>query len=361
MKFHAMTLSLVALAATSVMADHTKDQTMRSDRMMKNDTARMDERVDHSTYPAFRDFATDSAGPRAFKKRTYTQEYPFYRQGSFTYTPKTEVDPWVRTAIYPDLVPVREVAAKVAEIQAENAREAAEFRAYAAKARSQGWTNVAAVYDYIAGDHERTAAKTANWLSDNNCPAPAVVTAASTDMSLDASVDHMIAMHESKFIDISTKLKTEKSETVRGLLIAQMTTISDHLRILRTLDRDMGLGRRELSAQLQSMMETTRTAHTSQEWSEMIAREDSGFYQTSSTSFAQTPYVIPADIQSEPRIVERTVTVERIVEKPVYVERIVERPVYAAPNTTIETQSTVKARVAGQRQTRSRGARRPAK
>lgn len=261
---------------------------------------------------------------------TYTEEYPYFRE-----------------VLYPDLPTVREIGEKVAMFNEHNRKHAAELRALADRSRTGGYTNIAEVYTFMAKDHDRGAQTATNWLVNCGCPVPAepTVTLAS-DITPRTSIEQQIDMHMKAYDDATKALETEKSFTVRGLYLMQMATSARHISILRELGHDTSIGRKELSARLQGMMDTTTitTASSYNEWIERVVTEDQEYF----ASLQPTPIIVaeqPAIEEPAPteRVVTREVIVEkqvdRIIEKPVYIERIVERP---APSTT---------RVAGRRQT----------
>lgn len=354
MKFHALTLclagSLFAVGAAAEDKTHSR---------MHSDTAVAGERVDHSSWPFAKPFKVHNQ----WTKNTYTQQYPFYKEGSVAYGPVAKIVP-DRIAFYLDLPPLSEVAAKIQEIHHHNAMEAAELRSLANRARALGWTNIAAVYDQIASDHSKGATFAANWLTDNNFPAPAMpstVTVADTMSEADIrnSVDRILDMHIKAYDETLTKLHNEKSSTVRGMYLMNLVTISRHIDWLEMLNSDVDRNRRDLSARLASELDATRTTRTAREWETMIFEEEWALYSTTTgPAIAQTPYVVPPDAE----IV--------VVEKPVYIERIVTAPAPQPTFTATETRSveTVPviaappAAVAGQREVRTRRpARRPAK
>jgi hypothetical protein len=269
--------------------------------------------------------------------------------GTYTYAGETL---YIRDVLYPDLPPVSEVAAKVTEITENNKKEAAELMAAAARARTDGWTNVAAVYEHMATDHNRGAEMTSNWLVSHgyNPPAaPAATTVA--DMPVRESIPYWIEHHQHMFEQAREKRQGERSSTVRGLHLMTMATTLNHISLLQSLQRDVALDRKTLSARLEAEMNPTATVMTEERLTRIVEEERAVYGTPTYTAQQLNPPVIV-----EERVVERTVevpverVVERIVEKPV--ERIVEKPVY------IERPAPA-ARTAGQRQTVRK--RRPAK
>lgn len=360
MKFHAMTLCAAAALLTSA-AFAQDTHRMHNDRV-DGVRAASNETVDHSSWPLVKPFKTDG-----YRDRRFTQEFPNYKENAWAYGPVADMPD--RMVFYPDLPSLSEVAAKIEDIHRHNAAEASEVRALANRARALGWNNIAAVYDQIASDHMRGATMASNWLLENNFTIPAgpsTVTVADnlSESEVAGSIDRLIDMHVKSYNDTTDKLHNEKSSTVRGMYLMQLTTIQRHLNLLRLLDRDVDRGRRDLSARLQSELDTTRTARGINEWNDMIFQEEWEIISTTyPTTVAQTPYVVPPD--TEIRIVEKPIIVERVVERPVPVEQPAAQPapVFTAPPTTVQAetiQPAPKTSVAGRRQTRVRP-RRPAK
>lgn len=310
MKFHALALCVLGAAATAAPA-------MAGDKH-------------HSTIAAERVTVTRSTAAPG----TYAYEERMYFIGN----------------LYPDLPPLDEVAAKVSDIVAAQQHEMAELAAMRGTATTAAYENVVTVYDAMIPDHDRLADFGADWLSRHGYSVPAAPTVTGVaDMSPGQSVEHVIAMHQEAFDSALAKRQGERSSTVRGMLLWQAATALRHLSWLRTLDRDVDMGRKTVSASLRG----TLNGEYSERLVEEILTEERTIYGT----VAQTPQVIeqvvevPVPVEKiveVERVVEKPVEkiVERVVEKPVYVEKIVEKPVYIN-----------RSRVAGQRGTY----RRPAK
>lgn len=292
MKFHALALCVVGAAATAApaCAGDKYQSTIAADRVTVTRT---------TTAPG-----------------TYAYEERMYFIGN----------------LYPDLPPIDEVAAKVSEIVTAQRTEIAHLSAMAPAARTAGYDNVVLVYDTMVPEHDRLADFGSDWLARHGYPVPAEnVNVTLSDMAPPESVEHMIAMHQESFDRALARRQGERSATVRGMLLWQAATANRHLSWLRTLDRDVDLGRRVASARLRASLNGEFSERTVEE----ILTEERALYGT----VAQEPQVIeqvvevPVTVEKiveVERIVEKPVEriVERVVEKPVYVERIVEKPVY---------------------------------
>lgn len=264
-----------------------------------------------------------------------------------------------RDILFPELTDIRDVAAKVSTIVENQRKEVAALRAVAPRATTAGYTNIAAVYTFMADDHARLADFGANWLRarDFDVPsAPAVIPAA--DMAPVESVDHHIHMHLESYNRALEQRRNEPSSTVRTMLLWSAATAARHISVLRTLDSDLDRGRKSMSARLQAQMDTTMVASSQTDILTRILQEDEEYFR--SVAVVTPPYVPQAPVVVEKeviveKIVEKPVIVERIVEKPVFTERIVERKIYV-------TRPQVRSQVAGRRQfTGARRIRRPAK
>ena len=311
MRFHALALCLVGVAATVIPASADEYRsTVQGERV----------NIRHKS-----DQSTDA---------NYYQEERMYFIGN----------------LYPDLPPESEVAAKVQSLVVKQKTEIAHLSAFIPSARTAGYENVAMVFDTMEDDHARLVDFASDWLSDRGYAVPAGETVALTDMGPAASVDHMIAMHEQGFNDALAARQGEKSSTVRGMLLWSAATSARHLSWLRQLDRDVEHGRKTASARLDATM---RTDIASEQLVERITIEDREMFGV----IGPTPTVLEQVVEV-PVVVERTVTVEKIVEKPVdrIVERVVEKPVERIVERRIYVDRPVQSRVAGQRQIR-----RPAK
>jgi len=261
-----------------------------------------------------------------------------------------------RDVLFPELQDERVVAEKVAEIISKQQQEAADLRAMSPAARTVGFENVGTVYDHMASDHMTLVDFGSQWLSARGYTVPAPPIAQTVSDSPADSVEHQIMMHEKALQDSLERRRTERSSTVRGMLLWGAATSTHHLSLLRTLDRDVDLGRKTTSAMLRMQLTTPGVATAST--SELIEQ-----YLVEERALFPEPPPAVAQVIVEERIVERIVekpvvqerVVERIVEKPVIVEKIVDRIVY------VDRPAGTTARVAGQRQAVRARARRPAK
>lgn len=257
-----------------------------------------------------------------------------------------------RDVLFPELQDERVVADKVAEIITKQRREAAELQAMSPAARTVGFENVSTVFDYMAADHTTLADFGSQWLTARGYPVPAPTMEMTVADSPADSVEHQIEMHEKALQEALEKRRTESSSTVRGMLLWGATTTTHHLTLLRTLDRDVDLGRKTTSAMLRMQLAPVGVATASS--NELIEQ-----YILEERALFPEPPAPVAQVVVEERIVEKPVIqekiVERIVEKPVVVEKIVEKIVY------VDRPAAAKSRVAGQRQTTRARARRPAK
>jgi len=262
---------------------------------------------------------------------------------------------YLREIPYPDLPPVAEVADKVTQIVVQQGTEVAELTAMAPAAETAGWTNVSTVYDRMAADHTQIEDFGQRWLTERGFPAPSAPSIAPAEFTTPrASIDDQLRMHEQSFNELLEMRRHEQSSTVRGMELWAATTTAIHISMLRTLDRDVDLGRRQVSASLEMELSGPYVASDQTSLTERMYAEDEAYYK----SIAPPPVVAVAP---EPEIIEKEVIVEKpvdrivekqvIVEKPVTVERIVERKVYV--DRPIQ-------KVAGKRQT-IRRVRRPAK
>jgi hypothetical protein len=251
--------------------------------------------------------------------------------------------------LYPDLPPLDEVASKVSEIVTSQEQEVAELTAYRPVAQTAGYENIVTVYDAMITDHDRLVDYGSQWLVRYGYTVPArptVTVAVSTAPT--ESLDHVIAMHQDVFNSCLEKRHSERSSTVRGMLLWEAATANRHIAWLRVVDHEIDLGRKTVSGRLRAAMNTDLT--TDRLVAE-ITTEDQAIF-----GVIQQPQVIEQVVEV-PVPVEKIVTVERIVEKPVdrIVERVVEKPVYV--DRIVEKPVYIKNKVAGRRSTY----RRPAK
>lgn len=355
MKFHAMALCLAGtLVAGGALAQDTRTD---MDRMHNEG------RVDHSSWPTQKPFVTSG---KSSQHITHTQYFPFYKEDAVgaNRVAYDDMGPWT---YYTDLPPLSDVAAKVTQIHDMNAREASEVRALATRASALGWSNIAAVYNQIASDHQTGATVAANWLTENHFTVPAEpATAAVADTMSEAdvrnSVDRLLDEHIKEYNETLDKLHSEKSSTVRGLYLMNLAAIQQHITWLQELQHDISSDRRDLSARLSASLDSTRGAHSLTEWNDMIINETWAQIQTTppTEAVATAPYVVPPDAQ--PQIVEKPVIIERIVERPAPPPAPVTVTPAPAPQPVITP--APRTNVAGERQIRAqrtRRHRRPAK
>lgn len=306
-----------------------------------------------ATYPGSPDHVVDHVALR----RMYRNPDPSQRDPYTGVSLHSGERLFYREVLFPDLVDERIVAQQVQDIVAKQHREIAALNALAPRAQTAGYTNVSTVYEHMDDDHSALANFASNWLAQRGYSVPAPPGAvAVADVSPEASVDQQIAMHEQALADALELRRTSRSSTVRGMALWAATNATEHLALLRTLDRDVDMGRRTLSAALRVQLAEPGTAVATNELIEQYVAEERTFVTTTTTAPQPEVHVIEVErIVERPveveriveRVVERPVVVERIVERPVYVERIVERP--------------VPSRVAGTRQTTRARARRPAR
>jgi hypothetical protein len=265
---------------------------------------------------------------------------------------------WSRDVLFPELQDERTVAQQVSDIVAKQQMEIATLNALAPRAQTAGYENINSVYQHMAMHHSHLADFGSSWLSQRGYTVPTAPTTVSVaDTEPAASIDQQIAMHE-KMLDEAMKMRREsRSSTVRTMLLWGATATMDHLSLLRTLDRDVDLNRKTLSAALRLQMAETGTSVASN--SELIE-------QYLAEERARFPMEAGADVQivKIERTIEVPVEVEKIVEKPVIVEKvvekIVEKPVYIQQPAVAARPA--KQQVAGRRQSTMRvRARRAAK
>lgn len=279
---------------------------------------------------------------------------------------KSDIYPYFREVMFPDLPSTAEVAAKVRDFNESNRREAAELRALGSRSRTAGFENVALVYEHMAQDHDRGADWAREWLVARafTVPAEPTITLAA-DVTPETSIQQQIDMHCKHYCDAKEQLRTERSSHVRGLRLMTMATSLEHISLLETLDSDVDRGRRTLSARLQAMMDGSLVAGSREEFYSRIDTEEREYWASIAPPAETYDTAIAADVpaaESTAREVYVDREVEKIVEKPVYVERIVEKPIYI----TLE-RPAMTSKVAGSRQSTRRTrttaarARRPAK
>jgi hypothetical protein len=340
MKFPALALCLAGTLASSgvAFADHTKDHTSYSGSTISTDQGPVD---------------------AAMLRKWYSNSDPNILDPYTGVSIHAGEHLWYRDVLFPELMDERVVAQQVSEIVAKQQQEIAELNTLAPRAQTAGFENISSVYQHMATHHTRLADFGSSWLSQRGYTVPTAPTTVSVaDETPEASIEHQIAMHE-KMLDEALAMRREsRSSTVRGMLLWGATATLDHLALLRTLDSDVDLNRKTLSASLRLQMAEPGTvvATNSQLIEEYLAEERARFPQEAGADvqIVQIEKQIEVPVQVE-KIVEKPVVVERVVEK------IVEKPVYIQqPAPTVTPRTTQ--RVAGRRQTTMRArARRPAK
>lgn len=240
MKFHALALGVAgALVSGAAFADHN---------MMPTAGARQYEQPGVMSYQG----TTYYHWPMT--TRPTTGAYTIHRTvaGTF-YTP----------AIYNDLPSIGEVGAKVSEIVTKQRQEVAMLSALAPRARTAGFDNIGTVYDVMIRDHQRIVGQGSNWLVSWHQPVPAEPMATmAADITPEASVDQQIDMHQQSFNEALDGMHNERSSTVRGLMLESASTAAHHISLLRTLDSDVEMGRKTVSARLNLILSPTGTSQT---------------------------------------------------------------------------------------------------
>lgn len=341
MKFPALALCLAGTLVSSgaAFADHTEDHTSYSGSTISTDRP-VDAEALRNWYrnpdPNLRDPYTGVS--------IHAGEHLYYRD-----------------VLFPELQDERIVAQQVSEIVSKQQEEIAALNALAPRAQTAGYENISTVYQHMATHHSRLADFGSSWLTQRGYSVPtAPTTVAAADVEPTASIDQQIAMHEKALNDALEMRRQSKSSTVRTMLLWSAVSTTDHLALLRTLDSDVDMDRKTLSASLRMQMaEPGTSVATNSELIEQYLAEERA-------RFPQEPGPDVQVVEIEKRI-EVPVEVEKIVEKPVVVEKvvekIVEKPVYIqqpAPAQAVTPRTTQ--RVAGRRQSTMRvRARRPAK
>jgi len=282
---------------------------------------------------------------------TVVDSYSSHSDGTpYRYT--TE-EGWVREVIYPNIPSESYVASKVQDIIRQNEQEIADLRTEGARAHTAGWENISTVYDVMVQDHQRAVDQSATWLTARNFDVPSMPSATTAaDVAPEASVDKQIEMHQMVFNESLDNTHSERSSTVRGMLLMNAATAARHISLLETLDRDVSLGRHNLSAALSNELNPTASA-------DMLARietEESALYKTTVAAVVITPAPVEAEVPEAPAPV--------VAQAPVPAPAPAPAVVAPAPAPTVVERRTFvnqPAKVLGQRQTTGRRrARRPA-
>jgi hypothetical protein len=267
----------------------------------------------------------------------------------------TTEEGWVREVIYPNLPTESYVASKVQDIVRQNEQEVADLRSEGARAHTAGWENISTVYDVMIQDHQRAIDQGSTWLTARNCDCPAMPSATTAaDVAPEASVEKQIEMHQMVFNESLDSIHNERSSTVRGMLLMSAATAARHISLLETLDRDVSLGRHNLSAALSNELNPTAS-------SDMLARietEESALYKTTVAEVVITPAPEVVEAPEAPEAPQVAAT-----PAPAPAPAPAATPAPAPAPTVVERRTFVNqpAKVLGQRQTTGRRrARRPA-
>lgn len=255
--------------------------------------------------------------------------------------------------MWPDLPSREYIARRATQIAMAQDHEIDELMALAPRERTAGYTNTFAVFESMAADHARLAHFCNDWLDYRGFPVPpppsmeVVVTTA--DDHPRQSVDEQLQEHQRMFGELLDQRANEHSATVRGMLLWAAATTARHITLLEILDRDIDMGRHQLSARLE--LELNPTLVASSEYMARIEREDHEYFASREQALV---YVVP--VQPAP-----TVTVQ-VPPPPAPAPPVVAEAPPPAPVTppAVVQRTIVRSRVAGHRQVRRRPYRRPA-
>jgi hypothetical protein len=251
--------------------------------------------------------------------------------------------------LFPELQDERTVAQQVSEIISMQQQEIAELNALAPRAQTAGFTNISTVYEHMAGDHAQLAAFASSWLSARGYPVPeppAAVTVA--DNAPEITVEQQIAMHQQMLDRVFEMRRQSPSSTVRGMLLWGATGTTAHLSLLRTLERDVDLGRKELSAALRMQLAEpgTLTASNANLIEQYVAEERSQFVTEETTAVAETQ---PAPEETQP-VTEQPQPEQPVTEQPQPAPAATTPTPQPNESSTINNRNTT-SRVMGRRQT----------
>lgn len=225
-----------------------------------------------------------------------------------------------RDVLFPDLQDERTVAQQVSEIVSMQQQEIAMLNALAPHAQTAGYTNISTVYQHMAGDHTQLVDFGSKWLSSRGYTVPtASDTVNVADTAPEITVQQQIAMHQ-QMMDHSLMMRRQSSSsTVRGMLLWSATGSAQHISLLRTLDRDVDLGRKDLSAALRIQLAEpgTLTASNTDLVEQYVAEERTLFATEEATAVAETE---PAPMVDQP-----------VTEQPTPDAPVVEAPAAPAP------------------------------
>jgi hypothetical protein len=235
---------------------------------------------------------------------------------------------WYRDLLYFPPPDIRYVRDRVVTIYTQERQESATLRAIAPRARSAGYENIAAVYEWMATDHDRGADFLRDWLRAYDFRIPADPgPGPGADAEPVASINMQIDMHVARFNDAIRQLQGEQSEAVHGMLKMQAATAARHLSALRMLERDVNFyGRKALSERLRALISQDVMLSTAQ--LDRIIEEEMAFFRAQYNSLINVtgPPPTPEFVQVIERVIDRQVVVDRVVEK--IVEKPVEKIIY---------------------------------
>jgi hypothetical protein len=161
---------------------------------------------------------------------------------------------------------LHEEAGKVADIVTANRLEAAELRTMGGTAQTAGWENIHSIYMDMAPDHERVATVGEDWLRNYgfNVRTETTTTTTTGSISPEGSVDAMMQHHEMVFNDMLNKAHAEDSLFVRGMELLTAATAARHLSELRWLNRNVDMGTKTMTADLEGFLSNSQVAGSRQ-------------------------------------------------------------------------------------------------
>lgn len=218
-----------------------------------------------------------------------------------------------RDVLFPELQDERTVAQQVSEIINMQQQEIAMLRALAPRAQTAGYTNISTVYEHMAGDHSDLVGFASNWLTSRGYQVPAAPTEMNVaDTAPEITVQQQIAMHQQMMDHALMMRRQSSSSTVRGLLLWGATGSAQHISLLRTLERDVDLGRKELSAALRIQLAEpgTLTAGNADLVEQYVA-EERAYFAAQEAAVAEAQ---PAPEQ--PAVAEQPMPEQPVAEEP---------------------------------------------
>jgi len=256
-----------------------------------------------------------------------------------------------RDVLFPELQDERTVAQQVSEIVAMQQQEIADLTALAPRAQTAGFENISTVYHYMADHHTELANFGSNWLSARGYPVPTAASSVTVaDTAPEITVQQQIAMHQQMLDHALMMRKSSSSSTVRGMLLWGATTTTQHLSLLRTLDRDVDLGRKTASAALQIQLAEPGTLTASNtDLVEQYVAEERTLFATEETAVAETQ---PAPEVAQP-VTEAPAPDAPVVEAPAATPAPAPAPTVTQPqpNNGAVTRPSPSSQVMGRRQT----------